>query len=134
MDGRQPLDSRIEIVYAKREKIADLFYAKLFDAMPEARPHLYPDFDKQKKMFALMVTMLGRSLTRNVGYEEYAEQLARAHHGLDIRAEQYRMGGAVLKAAMAEVLGTALVLRDRLALDRAVDRMIDTMSLRRLPG
>lgn len=132
MDGAQDLDSRFEAVYARREDIAHVFYTKLFEVLPEVQPYLFPDFEKQKRMFAMMVTMLALSLSRKKGFDEYALQLKQAHRQFDVSDNQFLVGGAVLKAAIEEVVGTSISLRDRIALNRATDRMVEAMSRRRV--
>lgn len=128
MDGSPKLDDRIEIVYARRDEIAEVFYSKLFVVLPEVQPYLYPDFEKQKKMFAMMVTMLAWTLEKEDGFDAYAAQLSEAHSRFDITAEQFLVGGAVLKTAIAEVLGNSVSLRDRIELNRAADRLVAAIS------
>lgn len=127
MDGSPKLEERFEIIFAHRDKIAEVFYMKLFVVLPEVQTYLFPDFEKQKKMFAMMVTMLARSIEKPDGLDAYAEQLAQAHSRFDITAEQLLVGGAVLKTAIGEVLGNAISLRDRIDLNRAADRIITVM-------
>ncbi|UYV37517.1 globin domain-containing protein [Rhodobacteraceae bacterium D3-12] len=127
MDGSPKLDDRVEIVFAHRDEIAEVFYSKLFVVLPEVQTYLFPDFEKQKKMFAMMVTMLARSIEDTNGLEEYAAQLAAVHSRFDITPEQFLVGGAVLKTSISEVLGSAITLRDRIDLNRAADRIITAM-------
>ena len=86
---------------------ADLFYGRLFEIAPEARP-LFPDdlSDQKKKLMAMLATAVG-SLHQVETILPAVQDLGRRHAGYGVTAEHYKPVGEALLWTLQKGLGPA---------------------------
>lgn len=115
-----PLDSglvsRLKESYAvlldRRIELADIFYAKLFEASPGVRSMFPADIDTQaRKLVAALDTIVSNleSPEKNAGY---LREMGRRHEGYGAKLEHYELVAQLLVESMQEISGGRLTVQD----------------------
>jgi nitric oxide dioxygenase len=86
---------------------AGLFYARLFEIDPTARPLFKGDMQKQGRMLMQTLALAVRNLDRPDAVVPALQSLARRHNDYSVRAEHYETVGAALLWTLAQGLGEA---------------------------
>jgi nitric oxide dioxygenase len=100
------LEQSFDLVAPRGDELMDVFYARLFDAAPEAKPlFAHVDLKKQKSMLLAALVLLRKSLRDLAPIAPKLRALGARHVAYGARPEHYPVVGGVLIASMAEVAG-----------------------------
>lgn len=134
--SRVPLDvslvTRLRATYVilqpNAQRLAELFYAKLFAAAPSHRSIFASDLSVQATKLAAALEAVVRNLENPRANIEVLSDLGRRHAGYGVTPEHYRLAIDCLLDAMRELGGNALEERSliewRVALRLIADQMI----------
>ncbi|MBE1283723.1 MAG: globin domain protein [Rhodobacteraceae bacterium] len=115
-------------VFKHKGELADRFYARLFEALPESRALFTQDFSKQKDMFEAMLASTVRSLGDTASFENLGERLALNHRKYGVDTKQYMAAADALTAALKDVMGDALSEDEERAWSEAVHALTGMMA------
>jgi hemoglobin-like flavoprotein len=100
------LEQSFDLVAPRGDELMDVFYARLFEAAPEAAPlFAHVDLKKQKSMLLGALVLLRKSLRDLAPIAPKLRELGARHVAYGARPEHYPVVGGVLIASMAEVAG-----------------------------
>jgi hemoglobin-like flavoprotein len=85
--------------------IGDVFYSKLFAAVPRVRPMFHTATDVQSKKLIEMLNLIVGRLDRLEELSEDIRQLAIRHAGYGVRTEHYKAVGNALLWTLEQGLG-----------------------------
>lgn len=85
-------------------KVAELFYANLFEIAPQVRPMFKGDMVEQGRMLMSMLNTVVMGLNRLDTIVPAAQNLARRHAGYGVLAEHYAYVGSALLHALDKTL------------------------------
>lgn len=83
------------------EDCTERFYSGLFDVMPGVES-MFGDFDRQKRMFRLMVDLMVRAITDDVRLDAYMVEIGRKHRKAGVMPMHMRIGREPMLQAIAE--------------------------------
>jgi nitric oxide dioxygenase len=102
------LETSFDLVAADGEALVDVFYDRLFAAVPAVAPlFAQTDMRRQKSMLLAALVLLRKSLRNLDAIIPTLRRLGACHVTYGARPEHYPIVGEVLIAAMAEVAGDA---------------------------
>jgi nitric oxide dioxygenase len=102
------LETSFDLVAADGEALVDVFYARLFAAVPAVAPlFAQTDMRRQKSMLLAALVLLRKSLRNLDAIIPTLRRLGACHVTYGARPEHYPIVGEVLIASMAEVAGDA---------------------------
>jgi nitric oxide dioxygenase len=102
------LETSFDLVAADGETLVDVFYARLFAAVPAVAPlFAQTDMRRQKSMLLAALVLLRKSLRNLDAIIPTLRRLGACHVTYGARPEHYPIVGEVLIASMAEVAGDA---------------------------
>ena len=100
------LETSFDLIAPRGDELMDVFYARLFEAAPEAEPlFAHVDLKKQKTMLLGTLVLLRKSLRNLAPIAPKLRELGARHVAYGARPEHYPVVGSVLIASMAEVAG-----------------------------
>ena len=100
------LEQSFDLVAPRGDELMDIFYARLFQAAPEAKPlFAHVDLKKQKSMLLGALVLLRKSLRDLAPIAPKLRDLGARHVAYGARPDHYPLVGGVLIASMAEVAG-----------------------------
>lgn len=109
MDSRQSklvMDSA-GVIFAGKGRMADLFYAHLFDIAPESRALFKKDMARQRKMFAAALGMVVSQIGDRERLMNSVEYVGRLHAQKGVTPEHLVLGARAFDRAVCEFFGDA---------------------------
>ena len=101
------------ILVPKRECVAALFYAKLFERDPSLRALFPAELDEQGRKLMQVLATVVHSLHKIEIMLPAVDDLARRHVGYGVREEHYATVGEALLETLAQGLGDAFCAETR---------------------
>lgn len=92
-------------IAARADDVAQLFYARLFQAQPELRAMFRNDLALQRQKLMDTLVLAVRSLDDISGLVPELKQLALRHRDYGVTTEHYELVGNALLSALAETFG-----------------------------
>jgi hemoglobin-like flavoprotein len=98
------LETSFDLVAPHGDELMDVFYARLFTAVPTVRP-LFPatDMQRQKTMLLATLVLLRKSLRNLEAIVPKLRDLGARHVAYGAQPEHYPVVGEILIASMAEI-------------------------------
>ena len=122
------LETSFDIVAPRGDELMDVFYARLFDAAPAARPLFAgTDLRRQKAMLLSALVLVRKSLRDLDAIVPTLHKLGARHVDYGARPEHYPVVAAVLIASLAEIAGDAWRPEHELAWGAAFAVIADAM-------
>jgi len=87
-------------------EFADLFYRRLFELLPEARPLFKADLEKQKTKLVSMIATIVGSVDQPVMFASIVEHLGKRHALFGVLPPYYGPVGDSLMWSLQQTLGT----------------------------
>lgn len=109
------------------EKVADLFYARVFALHPELRPLFPQDMKQQKAKLIAMLSFIVENLLTLDALIPSLHELGERHKGYGVVAEDYQPLGAALIWALEQSLGERFTAETRRAWIGVYTMMANTM-------
>lgn len=109
------------------DRLAALFYQRLFEIAPEVRPLFKSDIEQQGRKFMATLTVAVSSLDRFETLKPALRALARQHAHLGVHNDYYRPLGEALIWALQEGLGESFGEAAREAWEAAYALLANTM-------
>jgi hemoglobin-like flavoprotein len=104
----EALETSFDLVAPRGDHLMDIFYARLFAAVPAVRPlFAESDLGRQKTMLLGALVLLRKSLRDLDAIVPALRQLGARHVAYGAEPDHYPVVGQVLIASMAEVAGDA---------------------------
>ena len=98
--------SSFDKLWPVSREFADLFYQRLFQLPPEARPLFKADLEKQKtKLISMIATIVG-TVDRPAMFASIVEHLGKRHALFGVEPPYYAPVGHALMWSLQETLGT----------------------------
>jgi nitric oxide dioxygenase len=109
------------------DRLAGLFYQRLFEIAPEVRHLFKSDIEQQGRKFMATLTVAVSSLDRFESLKPALGALARQHARLGVHAENFRPLGEALIWALQQGLGASFSEATHAAWEAAFDLLAETM-------
>jgi hemoglobin-like flavoprotein len=92
-------------IWAVAPRTAGLFYGRLFEIAPEAKPLFRRDMDEQKRKFMSTLAVIVSSLDDTSKLITLTDTLARQHSEFGVRVAHYEVVGKALLWSLEQGLG-----------------------------
>ncbi len=102
------IETTFDLVAPRGDELMDVFYARLFAAVPAVKPLFAgTDFPRQKTMLLSALVLVRRSLRDMDALVPELRELGARHGAYGATPEHYIVVGEVLIASLAEIAGEA---------------------------
>ncbi|HEX8169395.1 MAG TPA: protein kinase [Thermoanaerobaculia bacterium] len=127
-DVHELVQTSFELVFARKEEAATIFYAKMFELAPELRAlFAKTDMRVQRDMLMNMLAATVRGLDRLEELRPALEDLGRRHFGYGVQIPHYAIVEACLLYAVETIAGPAFNLDVKLAWTAIYNFVAQTM-------
>jgi hemoglobin-like flavoprotein len=107
VENKALVRSTFEIILADSNTFTQVFYNRLFQLLPEARPLFHSNMDEQGPKLISMLVMLVRQLDQPETLVPGLQQLALRHVGYGVKREHYTAAGEALLWSLEKQTGSA---------------------------
>ncbi|MFK8252362.1 globin family protein [Ancylobacter terrae] len=121
------LRTSLDKTFAKSGEVGLLFYRRLFELVPDARPLFTADMPEQGRKFMATLASVINGLEHVPSMAPAVRNLGRRHAGYGVAAEHYPPVGEALIWALGEGLGDEFTPEMRLAWEKAYDLLSEIM-------
>lgn len=113
---------------ARREDLAEFFYACLFDLSPGMKSLFKGDIASQAQSFMEMIAVVVNGMTTKQAISPALEMLGTSHRGIDIETAHYAPFGQALIWSLAQTLGSQFTPETRQAWEDWYELVAQTMA------
>ncbi len=121
------VQSSFALVAPNADRVAALFYDRLFQQNPALRPLFKSDLSEQGRKLMAMLTTVVKGLSDLPAIVPAAQSLARRHVGYGVRPEHYPPVGAALLWTLEQGLGSQFTEETRAAWTHAYGTLAEVM-------